>query len=109
MDAIGLEFAEGSDEASALMVRAGSDETVRAPVGLDGVFRFAPGDFGLPMGRRGTWVDGDTFAIEMDSPGNNEHLFFDVTFTGERGEGIAVAMHETAHELGAQFEGRMTR
>lgn len=109
VDAIGLEFGAGAGEATALLVATGSDEIARVPVGLDGAYRFAPGAFGLPTGRRGAWVGEDTFALEMDSPGNNEHLFFDVRFTGEHGERIAVAMRETAHELGAQFEGSMTR
>jgi hypothetical protein len=106
LDAIGLEFTEGSDEATVLQVRAGSDEVMRAPVGLDGVFRFAPGDFGLPVGRRGRWEGADTFVLEYDSPALNDHAFFRATFAGDR---LVMEVTETAHELGMQFEGRMTR
>ncbi|NTU52022.1 MAG: serine hydrolase, partial [Candidatus Aminicenantes bacterium] len=76
------------------------------PVGLDGVYRMSAGEFGLPQGLRGGWVDERTFALEYDNIGNNDHVHLRLTFGGDR---VTVESRETAHELGAHFEGRAVR
>jgi CubicO group peptidase (beta-lactamase class C family) len=73
------------------------------PVGLDGVYRMSAGEFGLPQGLRGGWMDERTFALEYDNIGNNDHVLLRLSFVGDR---VTVESRETAHELGARFEGR---
>jgi CubicO group peptidase (beta-lactamase class C family) len=76
------------------------------PVGLDGVYRTSEGEFGLPQGLRGGWLDERTFALEYDNIGNNDHILIRLSFAGDR---VTVESRETAHELGARFEGRAAR
>ncbi len=73
-------------------------------VGLDGVYRFAPGDHNLPTGARGEWTDPQTFVWEYDAVANNDHILFQTRFDGNR---VTVEGQETAHELGARAEGRV--
>jgi CubicO group peptidase (beta-lactamase class C family) len=53
------------------------------PVGLDNVYRFTPGPFGLPMGLRGQWVSEDTFVISIDSIGNTGKTEIRFDFEGD--------------------------
>jgi len=76
------------------------------PMGLDGIYRMSEGPFGLPQGLRGEWADEKTFVMEYDNIANNDHFFLRLTFEGDR---VTVESHETAHELGARFEGRVAR
>jgi CubicO group peptidase (beta-lactamase class C family) len=76
------------------------------PVGLNGVYRMSEGPFGLPQGLRGEWADEKTFALEYDNIANNDHFLLRLTFEGG---GVVIESRETAHELGARFEGRPAR
>jgi CubicO group peptidase (beta-lactamase class C family) len=76
------------------------------PVGLDGVYRMSEGPFGQPQGLRGGWADGRTFALEYDNIANNDHFFLRLSFDGDK---VTVEARETAHELGARFEGKAVR
>jgi CubicO group peptidase (beta-lactamase class C family) len=76
------------------------------PMGLDGVYRMSEGPFGLPQGLRGEWADEKTFVMEYDNIANNDHFFLRLSFDGDK---VTVESRETAHELGARFEGRLAR
>jgi hypothetical protein len=95
-----------NDSAEAIMHTQsfGSDEVVRLPVGLDGVYRMSLGDHNLPQGYRGYWADDMSFIMEYDNIANNDHAVFQARFEGER---VLLSAQETAHELSAQFEGRL--
>jgi hypothetical protein len=82
----------------------GSEQSTSAPIGLDGVYRMAAGDHGLPEGRRGAWVDPQTFVMEYDNIANNDHATFRLRFVGDR---LLLSGQETAHELGIEYEGRL--
>lgn len=43
---------------------------LEVPVGLDNVYRFSPGEFGIPMGAKGEWLAEDVFLVYFDSIGN---------------------------------------
>lgn len=73
-------------------------------VGLDGVYRLAPGDYNLPLGLRGHWVDAQTFMLERDTIANNDHATYVMTFTDNQ---VVIKGQETAHELGITFTGRL--
>jgi CubicO group peptidase (beta-lactamase class C family) len=75
-------------------------------IGLDGVYRLSPGEYNLPQGNRGHWVDADTFMLEHDEIANNDHILLLIHFTGDR---LIVEGQETAHELGVRLEGRIQR
>ena len=74
------------------------------PVGLDGVYRMSTGEYNLPQGLRGEWVDDQTFAVEYDNIANNDHIMLRLRFAGDL---LVIESHETAHELGARIEGRV--
>jgi hypothetical protein len=99
-----LEFADPADAVFRIVHAGGKRDAW--PVGLDGVYRMSEGEYGLPQGLRGEWVDERTFSLEYDNIGNNDHIFLRITFAGDR---VTVESRETAHELGARFEGRATR
>jgi CubicO group peptidase (beta-lactamase class C family) len=79
-------------------------EMVSWPVALDGVYRLFEGQYGLPMGLRGTWVDDQTFTVEYDNIAGNDHAMLQFRFNGDR---VTVRVQETAHETGATVEGKI--
>jgi CubicO group peptidase (beta-lactamase class C family) len=102
IEEVTLEFA---DPASAVFrINHSGGKLDSWPVGLDGVYRMSEGYFGLPQGLRGEWVDERTFALEYDNIANNDHLLMRLSFEGDR---VTLESHETAHELGVRFEGRV--
>lgn len=104
IEACSLEF-DGPAEAVFRITHNGG--TVEPwPVGLDGVYRMSVGPYGQPQGMRGGWADGRTFAVEYDNIANNDHFFLRLSFDGDM---VTVESRETAHELGARFEGRAVR
>jgi CubicO group peptidase (beta-lactamase class C family) len=104
IEELGLDFS-GPAEAVIRLKREGG-RTDSWPVGLDGIYRMSEGPYGLPQGLRGEWADAKTFVMEYDNIANNDHLFLRLTFEGDR---VVVESRETAHELGARFEGRVAR
>ena len=64
-----LEFADGP-EAQLTLLFADTPEPIVLPVGLDGRYRFVPGELGHPLGLRGTWQDERTFVLEYDTISN---------------------------------------
>jgi hypothetical protein len=102
IEALGVEF-DGSATAILHITPAGG-EMQEWPIGLDGVYRMSAGNFDLPQGLRGEWVDDNTFTCEYDNIANNDHVFLRMRFVDDR---VLVEAQETAHELGAQFEGQM--
>ena len=104
IEAFSLEFTEPAGAVFRITHSGGKQEPW--PVGLDGVYRMSEGEFGLPQGLRGGWADERTFALEYDNIGNNDHIHLRLSFDGDR---VTVESRETAHELGARFEGRTAR
>ncbi len=74
------------------------------PIGLDGVYRLFHGEYDLPQGSRGHWVDADTFMLEHDEIANNDHILLLMHFAGDC---VTIEGQETAHELGVRLEGRI--
>jgi CubicO group peptidase (beta-lactamase class C family) len=104
IEACGLEF--GEPDGAVFRITHNGGTTEPWPVGLDGVYRMSEGPYGLPQGLRGGWVDERTFALEYDNIANNDHFFLRLSFDGDR---VTVESRETAHTLGARFEGRAAR
>jgi len=104
IEEMGLVFL-GSSEA-VMTIKLGGGQVESWPVGLDGVYRFSKGPYGLPQGLRGEWADEQTFAAEYDNIGNNDHLMLRLIFLDDR---LIVESHETAHEIGFRFEGRAVK
>jgi CubicO group peptidase (beta-lactamase class C family) len=103
METAALTFDE-SAEASLAIKHFGAEQVVRAPIGLDGVYRMSSGDHNLPQGYRGYWADAKTFVFEYDNIANNDHIMFHMRVEGSR---ILLTGQETAHELGVTIEGRL--
>ncbi len=102
LQSIAIEF-DGSSEAT-ILFEGGGLPLASAPVGLDGVYRFSPGPDGRPLAYRGAWTDAQTFFLEYDGITNNDHSLFQFHFEGDR---VEVSVQETAHDVGAQFVGRL--
>ena len=103
VEKVSLEF-NGSTEAILHVTLTDVGRMPPWPIGLDGVYRLSSGDYDLPQGNRGHWVDAQTFMLEHDEIANNNHLLFLIQFAGDR---IILEGQETAHELGISLEGRM--
>jgi CubicO group peptidase (beta-lactamase class C family) len=104
IEACSLEFGEPAVAVFRITHNGGTTEPW--PVGLDGVYRMSEGPYGLPQGLRGEWTDERTFALEYDNIANNDHFFLRLSFDGDK---VTIESRETAHELGARFEGRAAR
>jgi hypothetical protein len=94
---------DGTSEATAFIKFSGRPQ-LSVPVGLDGIYRFSAGPDGRPQVYRGTWTDPQTFLLEYDGITNNDHAFVQFRFEGDR---VEVSLQETAHDVGAQFVGRL--
>lgn len=73
-------------------------------LGLDGVFRFTPGENGLPSGMRGHWLSGNQFAVEFDGIAALDH--FDLTFTFAN-NGVTLFVKERTYESGVEVHGQL--
>jgi hypothetical protein len=102
MDSVSVVF-DGSAEAIATTTAEGRPAMTMA-VGLDGVYRFSTGPDGRPQAARAYWADEQTLVVEYDGITTNDHLIMRLRFEGDR---VAAEVQETAHEVGAQFEGRL--
>ena len=100
-----LDF-DGSEEAALSIAFSDGRPGLTQLIGLDGVYRFCPGDYNLPQGMRGYWQDRQTFAIEQDEIAVNDHTNYQIVFSGEH---ILVSGLETAHELSTTISGRMEK
>lgn len=102
LESIAFEFDDSSE--ATFFFRASGRQLVSPLVGLDGVYRFSPGPDGRPVAFRGAWIDAQTFFLEYDGITNNDHSLFQFRFEGDW---VEVNVQETAHEVGAQFVGRL--
>jgi CubicO group peptidase (beta-lactamase class C family) len=94
-----------NDSAEATMnLKLSGTEMVTWPIALDGVYRLFAGQYGLPMGLRGTWVGDQTFAVEYDNIANNDHIMLQFRFEGDR---VVIRVQETDHETSTTVEGRL--
>jgi len=80
---------EKQDEA--LLTLTAGDETLALSVGLDGVFRTAPGRFGLPAALKGLWKKRDVFVFDFNEIGNINDWRATVRFEGDR---VTIRMQE---------------
>jgi CubicO group peptidase (beta-lactamase class C family) len=103
IEKVSLEF-NGSAEATLHVTLTDVGQMPPWPVGLDGLYRLSPGEYDLPQGNRGHWVDAQTFMLEHDEIANNDHILFFMKFAGDR---VILEGQETAHELGISVEGHM--
>jgi CubicO group peptidase (beta-lactamase class C family) len=102
IEELSLEF---RDSAEAVLILKHSDGEITSwPVGLDGVYRMSTGEYNLPQGVRGEWIDDQTLVVEYDNIANNDHIILRLRIAGDL---LVIESHETAHELGARFEGRV--
>lgn len=100
-----LTFDETADATVRLTFSNGNPE-ITGLVGLDGLYRLAPGRNGYQFGMRGAWLDDQTFGIEFDEIANLDAYLFSlqfnpdgtaVTFTGrERSNVSTITIEGTA-------------
>jgi CubicO group peptidase (beta-lactamase class C family) len=80
---IRLSFAE-PDQASIVIGRSDGGAAVSGRIGLDGVYLMSPGDDGLPVGMRGSWIDDHTFELDLDQIADNHAFDLRFRFAGDR-------------------------
>jgi hypothetical protein len=97
-----LDF-DGSAEAAMHLAFADGRAPWVAPVGLDGVFRMAPGENGLPAAYRGRWQGADTFVVELDTAGNRESFELTLRFLGDQ---LEFSGREGTHAAGFTVAGK---
>jgi len=97
-----LEFDDSAEAGIELAFTDGRPAQLQK-IGLDGVYRFFNGEYGLPEGMRGYWADGETFVLERDAAAMNDHATYELHFEGKS---VTLKGQETAHEFGIQLEGK---
>jgi CubicO group peptidase (beta-lactamase class C family) len=101
-NALGIASAQltfnAQDEATIDVAFFDSRPNITGPIGLDGVYRYSPGTWDLPVGMRGVWTDEQTFVLEINQIANYRvniltmHFEGDiVTLTGEELAHVAVS------------------
>lgn len=84
------------DEMTVTIATRDDPAPIVAPIGLDGVARLTPGEFGLPVAARGSWEDERTFVFDLDTVANNHSYTMRVRFDGD-----AIPADIEDHENGA--------
>lgn len=77
-------------------------ESLNLKVGLDNVYRFAPGRFGIPAACKGNWQSDKVFAVDFNEIGNINHWRMTLTFEDNR---VTVVVEEGTGLPGAKIEG----
>ncbi len=99
-----MRFVFNDTAEATLNIKVSDSDMASWTIALDDVYRFFPGQYDLPMGLRGTWLDDETFVLEYDNIANNDHTLLHIRFEAER---VVIEARETAHELGTTVEGRL--
>ncbi len=74
-----------------------------ASVGLDGVYRMAPSENGLPAAYRGHWQDDGTFVVDLDTAANRESFELRLHFDGDK---LEFSGREGTHAYGFTVAGK---
>jgi CubicO group peptidase (beta-lactamase class C family) len=98
-----LDFGETAEATLRVTFADGRPERAAEPVGLDGLYRFAPGSHGLPAGRRGQWTGPDTLVIEEDWIAFNHAYDITARFDGDR---LTLVVAERGSPAGVTLAGR---
>ncbi len=93
-----------SDAGWLAVEQQGIGSTQPFAVGLDNVYRWSPGRFGIPVAVRGAWQTEETFTLEFNEVGNINDWRFTFTF---RDDHVILTMHETTLLLDLQVEGQV--
>jgi hypothetical protein len=80
-----LDF-DGSAEASMQMTFTRYPDGFLSKIGLDGVYRMSPGEYGYPSGQRGFWKDEQTFVLDFDRISNHNAYVMQMRFKDNRVE-----------------------
>jgi CubicO group peptidase (beta-lactamase class C family) len=85
---------------------AGRPTPLSGSLGLDGVYRFSPGEYGLRGGVRGTWVDTQTFVLEYDEIASIDLYTYRMRFEGDRVDvGVTLRADEGAFSMIGRLQG----
>lgn len=79
--------------------------TVEYLMGLDKVYRIAPGRFGLPAVAKGSWTSDNTFIVQLDEVGNINRWQFSFVFE-DHGDRATVEAREQTGIGNVMFEAR---
>lgn len=104
LDGMRVDFDSG-DEATLTLMFAGQPARV-GRIGLDGVYRFSPGENGLPVGIRGGWADATTFLVEYDTIASIDAFDLRVRYDGDR---VVVDAKDRTYQSGVRLVGKVDR
>jgi len=96
----------GREEALLTLPVVEDREKIELPIGLDDVYRIAPGSFGLPAALKGFWEGDNVFVIDLDEIGNINHWRIRLTFEDDK---VTVLLKEMTGLAGAAFGGRVQK
>ena len=80
--------------------------TVEYLIGLDNLYRTAPGRFGLPALAKGSWTTDNTFIVQLDEVGNINQWQFTFVFA-DHGDQATVEAQEQTGIGNVMFEARL--
>ena len=86
-----LDFPGGAE---ATLTLADAQGAPAHPVGLDGVYRFSPGESGMPIGVTGKWADKSTFVLDYNTIGNIRAFTITARYAGDTLEMTIVSRDE---------------
>ncbi len=102
---LGLDFDDSAEATIRLTFDDGQPDRV-AKIGLDGVYRIAPAEHGLPSGQRGSWLDERTFVLDYDGIANRDAYTFRISFVDDR---LVLLGRERTRSDGVMVQGQTTR
>jgi CubicO group peptidase (beta-lactamase class C family) len=100
LTAVRLDF-PGGDEA--ILTLTDAQGATPYAVGLDGVYRFSPGEKGMPVGSSGGWTGEDTFVLDYNTIGNIRAFTITVLYAGD---GLVMTIAQRDESMTLTLEGK---
>ncbi|MPN09737.1 hypothetical protein SDC9_157029 [bioreactor metagenome] len=103
LQSLALTFDEEKGEA---LLRLGLQEnqTSEYLLGLDNVYRFSPGEYGLPVAGKGSWESDNIFVAYVDEIANINHYKVTLTYQGDQ---VTILLQDPTWFGDVEFNGRL--
>ncbi|KKG83437.1 serine hydrolase domain-containing protein [Methanosarcina mazei] len=103
LQSLSLTFDEEKGEAL-FTVGVAENQTLEYLLGLDNVYRFSPGEYGLPVAGKGSWESDNVFVAYIDEVANINHYKVTATYQDDQ---VTILVQDPTWFGDVEFGGRL--
>ena len=103
LQSLSLNFDEEKGEAL-FTVGVAENQTLEYLLGLDNVYRFSPGEYGLPVAGKGSWESDNVFVAYIDEVANINHYKVTATYQDDQ---VTILVQDPTWFGDVEFGGRL--